>query len=276
MLKIRAMSKADIKFAVGLTEAENWGNQVADFERLIKIDTQGCFVGYEKEHPIGIITTVDFGQLGFLGNLIVKKEFRGRGYGRCLMQHGFDYLKSKKLKAIELDGDFPAVRLYRKLGFKDKYLSFRLLRNPGGNSPIEKSRTSVPAGQVAEFDEKATGLHRSDFLADYAGLHQEHLYTIKRPGVVAYGIVKVADRGFSTLGPLIADEPTDAETIISTITRNYNALLLGIGVPENNPQAVEILLNYGFYYEVPSLRMYYGERIDYENKICGIIAGDVG
>lgn len=49
-----------------------------------------------------------------------------------------------------------------------------------------------------------------------------------------------------------------------------------VGVPETNRDAVRMLMNKGFNYVEPSLRMHLGEGRDYERNVYGIIAAEKG
>ena len=49
-----------------------------------------------------------------------------------------------------------------------------------------------------------------------------------------------------------------------------------IGVPEVNGDSIRMVLIYGFKSTEPSIRMYLGERKDYEKHIYGILSPEKG
>lgn len=56
----------------------------------------------------------------YISRIIVKKEFRGKGYGKKLMNHIIEYAKREKYKELSLGvnlDNYIALRLYVKLGF---------------------------------------------------------------------------------------------------------------------------------------------------------------
>lgn len=56
----------------------------------------------------------------YISRIIVKKEFRGKGYGKKLMNHIIEYAKREKYKELSLGvnlENYIALRLYVKLGF---------------------------------------------------------------------------------------------------------------------------------------------------------------
>ena len=133
-ISMSTMTESDIAFATEMTDREKWGYLQEDFRRLIYFEPDGCFVARMHGKNIGMVTTPSYGDYAFLGCLIVKDEFRGVGIGASLMNEAIDYLNKKGVQTIELDSVFPALSLYRPLGFKDKYLSLRLLR-PSNDNP---------------------------------------------------------------------------------------------------------------------------------------------
>ena len=56
----------------------------------------------------------------YISRIIVKKDFRGKGYGKKLMNYAIDYAKSKGYKEISLGvnlDNYIAFKLYVDLGF---------------------------------------------------------------------------------------------------------------------------------------------------------------
>ena len=56
----------------------------------------------------------------YISRIIVKKEFRGKGYGKKLMNHVIEYAKREKYKELSLGvnlDNYIALKLYVELGF---------------------------------------------------------------------------------------------------------------------------------------------------------------
>ncbi len=280
MSKIKIMTQNDVDFAVGLTNVEKWANGKDDFERLIKLNPDGNFVAFENDKRVGIIASAIFGKLAFVGNLIVPQKYRGKGIGRGLMEYVLKYLgQHKKVSTIELDGDFPAVELYRKLGFRDKYFSFRFCRKPADCSTGEIEASIVDPAKIIELDNKlivVPEVSRDKFLTEFINLHNGQVYVTGDSKSSGYSVVRQCFGDYYVIGPTMAKNPKDAKLLIKSIINNYSSEVIYVGVPEINRDAVNIMLNNGFHYEQPSLRMYLGEKIDYEKNIYTIISGDVG
>ncbi len=59
---------------------------------------------------------------GDINNIAVKKEFRGKGYGRMLMNALINEAKKQQIKAMTLEvrvSNINAISLYKKLGFTE-------------------------------------------------------------------------------------------------------------------------------------------------------------
>jgi len=56
--------------------------------------------------------------------IATHKDYRGKGFGKVLMQKAIDY--SKGDIALHVEANNPAIHLYEKLGFTNPYLEMRL------------------------------------------------------------------------------------------------------------------------------------------------------
>ena len=277
MADIAIMTEADIGFAVSMTDHEGWAYLEDDFKRLIKLSPEGCFVAWENDERIGMITSVTYTDYGFLGCLIVREEYRGRKIGEALMRQAVDYLHSKSVRCIELDGVFSAASLYRRLGFQDKYLSLRFARHGSGQAEQKKKlvRSYLPK-ELTSFDLAQTGINRKELLDSYFREFADSLYVTGNDRLTGYAFVTPRKGGFAKIGPMVAKDKNTAEQILSDILKDYGGGTIIIGVPAVNTAAMMIILHRGFLYGQPSLRMYLGERRDYETSIYGIAAADKG
>jgi GNAT superfamily N-acetyltransferase len=277
MIKISAMEYADLAYAKSLTDIESWGHQESDFRRLLELDPQGCFVAWHEDDRAGIATTISYGQYSFLGNIIVEKQHRGRNIGPTLMQHAIDYLDGKGMKTIELDGVLPAVAMYRRMGFQEKYRSLRLVREPTHrfHTPSSVPRCEEPSALV-EFDFRQTGIERQALISRLAAEFPASTFCLGTPRLEAYAVVRERTHGTLGIGPLVAQHRAACKTMMQGIVSMFGDRMITIGVPEINKAAVEIMLQHGFRQGTPSLRMFRGPSISYEEHVYGIASADVG
>lgn len=277
MIDITALTAKDIAFAVSMTDAENWGNTPEDFRRLISLEPQGCFIARENSIEIGIITSTSYGNFGFIGSLIVEESHRGQSVGELLMRRAMDYLQDKGVVTIELDGVFPALSLYRRLGFIDKYLSLRFKRLPDKNANPAKCKSSLfSVDDIALYDLAATGLPRQHVLGTYAAEFDRILFTAGKYKCKGFALVRSLAEETMTIGPLVADSDEVAENILGDILDRFGQRPLTIGVPAVIPEFARVLLRHGFIYTQPSVRMYRGPHRDYEKNVYAIFSAEKG
>lgn len=312
MFKITQMTPADLAFATDSAQKERWAYLQSDFRRLMDLEPEGCFVAWYDRRRVGIVTTTTYGDYAFVGSLIVEPAKRGRGIGEKLMQRAIGYLDGRSVRAIELDGVFEAASLYRRLGFVDKYLSLRFYRSAAGqrrktpfkaasgSSPVDKPASPYPrnrgagtgrinppglqvlpyrtddAETILRFDRERTGLSRHRvlvrLLADYAA----STIAVGGEHVRGYALARPRAGGFFSVGPIVATDVDAARSLLAAIMPRYAGESLAVGVPDTNRRFVEMLRAAGFRYQAPSLRMFRGERVDYERDIYGIISPEKG
>jgi predicted N-acetyltransferase YhbS len=278
MTKIKIMKTSDITFCKGLTDIEQWGYVEEDFRRLIDYEPKGCFIAWRGDEQVGMITTTSYGTYAFLGSLIVRNDARRKGIGLRLMKRALAYLTKKGSTTIELDGVFPAVTLYRSLGFNDKYLSLRFMKMTTAHH-TEKSTSHTSQENVDDivyFDRVKTGLDRAKVLERLFNDLPHSAYTITEKDMKAYALIRPRAGDVLMIGPLIAEHRTFAGMLLSKIVRIYSHKTLIIGVPAVNSDAVALIIKHGFIYKQPSLRMYRGKKMNYERNIYGILSPEKG
>lgn len=274
-LLIAPMTRDDVPFAMELADHEGWGHVPCEYERKILLDPVGSFVGRIDGVKAGIITTVRYGTYGFLGNLIVREQYRQDRVGERLMRHAIQYLQTQKVKTIELDGVLAAVSLYRRLGFKDKYLSVRMFRPAGEKREVPAPILKPRAASAFALDKRLTGIVRKHLLEGMLADTPGCLITHGIP-VIGYAMVRPRGGGLHAMGPVVAEDRKVAERLLTTILGLYSEKRLWIGVLEPHYRMVQFLVDHGFQYSPPSLRMYSGPRLDYEDHMYGICGPGVG
>ena len=270
------MTGEDTAFATEMTDIERWGYLPRDFERLISLEPDGCFVAWKDDRRVGMVTSTSYGRFGFLGCLIVREEERGQGIGEALMRQVIGYLVKNGVTTIELDGVFKAVPLYRRHGFRDKYLSLRFVRLPENS---RKDHSPCPESlfpEILEFDRRATGISREKVLGIYFEDHPDHIHASGLGKLQAYAIVRPRKDDLLAAGPLVAESASAARVLLQSIIEKYGAHPIAIGIPALNREGIDIIVSHGFQYREPALRMYLGERLEYEKHIFGIFSPEKG
>ena len=129
-VSVRAWTESDVECVFQSVARERWGHSRRDVERCWCLEPHGCFVAELESEPVGHVSTICYGKLGWIGLLIVNPEKRGRGIGTTLMQKAVDYLKQAGAETLKLEAEETAVPLYRSLGFKEEFDSLRFIGRP--------------------------------------------------------------------------------------------------------------------------------------------------
>jgi hypothetical protein len=104
---VRLMRPAEMDCIRTWATAEGWNPGVHDGPCFFATDPEGFFVGEMDGQPASCISCVAYDDsFGFLGQYIVKPEFRGRGYGIRTWKTGVAHLG---LRNVGLDGVWPSV-----------------------------------------------------------------------------------------------------------------------------------------------------------------------
>jgi ribosomal protein S18 acetylase RimI-like enzyme len=116
------------------------GRRRVVFEDFVRDDTFGrAWLIVEGENPAGyVILTLSFsfeyrGRDGYVDELYLHKEFRGRGIGRKAMAFVEEAAREMNVNAIHLEvsrGNDVALELYRRAGYVDhnRYLMTKWLQ----------------------------------------------------------------------------------------------------------------------------------------------------
>jgi len=125
-MNIRNMRATDLDFAAACTATEGWRTETrSEFEGVLEYDSAGAFVAERAGKRIGICAAVSYGRHGFVGELIVLPDERGKGVGGSLMGNALDHLAARGAESVLLDAVPAAAPLYERMGFRHICASLR-------------------------------------------------------------------------------------------------------------------------------------------------------
>lgn len=274
MVEIKVMRTADTTLAVDLAVAEGWGHTVEDIRRILSFAPESCFVTWRDGQAVGTITSTRYGDFAFLALLLVRPEYRNQGIGRQLMEHAVAHLQSSGVKTIELDGVIRATPLYRRLGFQDKYLSLRF-KGQGSATGVEiKPYRPEMLKEILDLDKSLTGLAREQVITRLLQEFSGSAYVLGENDLSTYTIVRQRRAGALSVGPLVARKPQTALHLLRGVLARHVGKTIGIGVPEMQQEIIGFLHEQKFEDLAHSLRMFLGERRDYETHTYAIISAE--
>jgi len=215
---------------------------------MLELQPRGCLVAVESAKRIGLTTTSCYGrELGWIGNVVVDKGYRGKGIGSGLVRAAIRQLTRRRVRRIGLYS-FPENQpMYERLGF-ETVGRFNLLSSVRGPMETVDRNLEIPFSQILGFDRRAFGADRSkllrclmrDFPRSWAWVHQG-------AELCGYAVVKEYQDS-SEIGPSICEEADRGTTLAllrasESLTRKWP---LEISIPESNATFLETARSAGF------------------------------
>jgi GNAT superfamily N-acetyltransferase len=161
-MQITCPTDADWPFFLDWAHREGWrvpANELALFRGPL---AECAFVLTERGEPRGFVTAVRHERSGWVGNLIVPPDLRGRGCGALLLRHALDILWSRGAESIWLTASDLGRPIYEKLGFRrlDRIRRYTLIvREGGGGSSPPGGGEELLQGDCRVWDESRPLLH---------------------------------------------------------------------------------------------------------------------
>jgi hypothetical protein len=259
-LDIRPMSRADLDVALRWARDEGWNPGLDDAGPFFAQDPAGFLMGWLGTVRVGCISVVKYGaDFAFLGLYIVHPAHRGKGFGKAIWDAG---IASAAGRTIGLDGVPAQQDNYRKSGFAFAYRSARWggsLRGLVAARSYVRPVTPDDFYAIAEFDRRHTPGPRDRFLKAWLApspTRQTEAY-FEDGRLRGYGTIRRCVSGWK-IGPLFAETPAIAETLLSTLVTPAGTDPLFIDVPGPNLAAVEMVKRLGFTPAFETARMYLG------------------
>ena len=281
LLRIRAMTRADLDMAIEWAAAEGWNPGLHDADTFLAADPGGFLLGLLESEPVATISAVRYGgHFGFIGFYIVRPEFRGQGHGIALWR---DAMKRLAGRTIGLDGVVAQQDSYRKSGFE---LAWNNVRHEGVARSCERPDTRVvpvdPVGQATpellEYDSAFFPDDRRRFVQHWITQSGSTALAARRGGVLAgYGVIRPCRIGFK-IGPLFADDADVADRLLrALISRLRPGEPIQLDTPATNPLALELARSHGMRPVFETARMYAGVAPDLPiRRLFGITTFELG
>jgi N-acetylglutamate synthase-like GNAT family acetyltransferase len=180
---IETLLAKDLKYISTLTP-DGWYDVTPLYEMNLNQDYFFPIKLIVENKVIGVGELIINDKNGWLGNIIVSKEFRNQGLGKKLTKRLIEIANANDCESIYLLATPLGKTVYQKLGFqeKGKYLFFEK-----GEKSIELEKNNSLANiipyaelfknQIFELDKKAIGEDRSKVLA----MHLAQSFVYKQP-----------------------------------------------------------------------------------------------
>jgi len=269
MFHVEGIKVSDYPFAVQLANTMNWNMTLEDFEFMVKLEPQGCFVLFHRQERLGIITCISFGKVGWFGNLVVKADARKEGAGNLLTTHAVNYLKSKGAKTIGLYAYPHLVKFYKHFGFESD-IDFLVLKGKVSFPETQRffqaaRKRDIP--EIINFDCHCFGANRKKLLKLIL-LNKSNLCYVSTQNNEIKGYVAAKVYGkMAEVGPLICNTNCDEDALLllKTVLSRLNGLEVFTYVPKRETAFLNMLHEAGFKEAFRVVRMFLGSAI---TKTC--------
>jgi len=273
-IKIRAMDPNDVPKILGFTDSEGWGYDESDIHRIIELSPKGCFLIAEEkkgeELIIGMITSICYGSVGWIGNLLVKRERRKKGIGRVLMDKGITHIQSSGIPTVALHSYMESIEFYDTLGFKriEKYVRCYLDKPKGEKGSIPKEIQQIDEDlieQVIGLDTKTYGSDRSGMLRatwrDFPDL--SYAWVDKNMELKGFILGRGSEKGYE-IGPWICEKECKRPgALVEAVLRTIPGKALELSIREDNKRAKAVLKSRGFAQGYKTMTMYLGTSFEH-------------
>lgn len=247
----------DIDRFLDLALAEEWVTGEGELEFLLAASPGGCFCMRDTNGTAaGFVTSLQHDRSGWIGNLIVSPDVRGRGRGEALFGAAMAALRSGGSETVWLTASEMGGPLYEKHGFRSMDRIVRWSGQARGGSPDTEPVSSAPFD--AALDRLCWGDSRERLLEWVTG----HGLRIAEPGASA--ILQPAGAGVQ-LGPWVASSAAHAGRLLaSALSRLPAGTRIVCDTPGSNDICQELLRKSGFYRRGETRLMYAGAEPAYQ------------
>src|SRR5262245_57283621 len=186
MIQIRGMTFEDVGLGLRLKQQAGWNQTAADWARYLTLQPDGCFVAEHEGEVVGTVIAFVFGNVAWIGLMLVDQKHRGLGIGKALMRYALLFLESKGIRSVRLDATPQGELMYPGLGLVSQFTVLRL----GGDMPGGEEVPEVEAGTPDDWeaccrlDESVTRTNRRPLLLALFRERPKALRVVRRGGAV--------------------------------------------------------------------------------------------
>ncbi|OYY65044.1 MAG: hypothetical protein B7Y51_03540 [Burkholderiales bacterium 28-67-8] len=261
---IGPMCAAEVPVLDDLAAAEGWNPGLADIGIAWDVDPDAFIALRRGDEMEGGGTIFSYaGGFGYMGLFIVRPEYRGAGLGTVLWHHRLDRLRQRLSpdSAIGMDGVFEMVPFYERGGFK---LAWRDLRfeglAQGARDPAVLTLAQIDFDELDRYDRRHVPTPRTRFLERWVSQPGAGLAALREGGaLVGYGVVRPCRVGHK-IGPVFADRPDLAETLVRSLMAMVEGQRVQLDVPQANAAAVDLAQRLGLVEAFGCARLFHGPQ----------------
>jgi hypothetical protein len=277
-LVVRRLAADDLALIHDWAAAEHWNPGTHDGPAFHAADPDGFFVGLLDGTPVACVSCVRYGAgYGFLGQYIVRPEYRGCGHGLAVWRAGMEHLAGR---VVGLEGVLAQVPNYERSGFRVAHHTTRFAgtgggARPGGLVPLAE----IPFERLAAYDTLGFPAPRPAFLRRWAALPESVGLAANTGGrVTGYGVVRRSADGYK-VGPLFADDAETATRLLAGLAAAIPGRTYCIDIPDETvqPAGGRLAREFGLAEVFRTARMYRGGPPAFDApRVFGVTSLELG
>jgi GNAT superfamily N-acetyltransferase len=257
---LRRLCAEDLAAADQLRADLGWNQTILDWQRLLTLSPEGCFVAEQNARIVGTCTTVTYGKaLSWVGMMMVHPASRGQGLGNALLQRAVDHLRQRGPRCIKLDATPMGQPLYARIGFVPEWTLTRW-EHQGSPSGVEPAPDSIhPPGEehwpaILALDAQVCGVYRGPLLHSLAANSRRVLIHESGGSILGFGMLRRGARA-DYFGPMVA-QPGMGEQLARCLLSGHGDQPIFWDIPDLNQPASDLARRLGFTFLRPLTRMY--------------------
>jgi GNAT superfamily N-acetyltransferase len=264
--QLRKLTYGDIPATLELSAQADWNQTADDWRMLIDLAPQSC-LGMEVDGELAATTTLlCYGsRLAWIGMVLTKVKFRGRGLARRLLTEALKLADQMNIESVKLDATDQGKPLYEKSGFRSEQPVERWLRAGASDSLMPATVGNILPDKWSGADYEAFGADRSQLLEKLVqrnfALFLPESFLFARPG-----------RATAYLGPCISDDASVAHALIERFVQSTKASV-SWDLLAQNQNAIAIAKDIGFIPQRHLTRMVRGKNLRGREESVYALAG---
>lgn len=262
MFHVKKISVDDFAFAVRLTDTMNWNLVEEDFQFMTELEPEGCFIIWDDSERIGVATTISYGRVGWLGNVIVREEYRGRGAGSLLVKNALDFLTKQDVETIGLYAYKNKIPFYQRLGleYDSDFIVLRGKPESSSEQVHQREASKNDEREIINLDHFCFSASRRKLLIPILDESSNSCYVAKEKGLIRGFVVAKVYPEMAEVGPLVCQRGCldIAVDLLKAALNRVKGLEVMTCVPEKESILISMLITRGLGEAFRVARMFYG------------------
>ncbi len=256
-IQITHANASDLAEVIHWVEKEGWNPGLHDAQTFYQADPQAFFIGKVNGTLVAMASaTIYDDTFAFFGFLLVKPEYRAKGYGLAITQARLNYVGDR---TVGLDGVVDMQAAYQTNRFYLAHRNFRYQIRT--KAPAKKNQFIIPLAQIPwntllDYDTKHFPVARPRFLEKWVSQPESHAYAYYQDDKLqGYALMRPCVVGYK-IGPLFADTPEIAKELFMILLHEAAGQAVFIDIPETNLEGIHMLKGFDATLVFETGRMY--------------------